>query len=399
MTTETTSVAPAAGTGAPGAEPHTAPGAPPLAAVKETKKTAASDKMVKGIDALAKVADKTGKAKVLDMTPAGRATALAAAVRVKMKDVESIQIYGSKDDLPKIKAISTGSLGLDQALGIGGLPEGRIIEIYGPESSGKTTLAIQSAVAAQHAGGVASFVDAEHALDLNYARALGMDTDSLLLSQPSCGEEALDIAEILVINGKRGDIVVIDSVAALVPRAEIDGAMGDSHMGLAARLMGQALRKITGPAHENGVTVIFINQLRMKLGVMFGNPETTTGGNALKFYASVRIDVRRVGGNKDANDVVVSNQTRAKVIKNKVSPPFREALFDIRFGQGVDYRSEVIDIGSTLGIIGKSGSWYSYKGENFANGKEAAIQTLVNNAELDQELYRAVRSAMFPTKK
>ncbi len=331
-------------------------------------------------------------AKVADLAPESRASTLAALIRAKTKDPESVQIYG-KGAISAIKAISTGSLGLDYALGIGGLPQGRIIEIYGPESSGKTTLSLQAMVAAQKGGGVASIVDAEHALDVNYARNLGMDTDALLVSQPSCGEEALEITEVLVTNGRPGDIVVVDSVAALTPRAEIDGEMGDSHMGLAARLMGQGLRKITGKAHENGVTVIFINQLRVKIGVMFGNPETTTGGNALKFYASVRIDIRRIQQNK-VGDVVVSNRTRAKVIKNKVAPPFREAEFDIRFGTGVDYLSEVLELGVKFGVIGQSGSWYSYKEDKIGNGKEASINAIGSNPDLENTLYQAVRAAM-----
>lgn len=350
-----------------------------------------STKLQKDIEAVTKAGSKPKKT-AEEIAPPSRATVLARAVRAKLKSEESIQIYGA-NEIVKIKAISTGSLGLDRALGIGGLPEGRIVEIYGPESSGKTTLALQAAAAAQRAGGVASIVDAEHALDLNYAKNLGINTDELLVSQPFCGEEALDITESLVSNGRAGDIIIIDSVAALTPRAEIDGEMGDSHMGLQARLMGQALRKITGKAHENGVLVVFINQLRMKIGVMFGNPETTTGGNALKFYASVRIDIRRVGVNKDG-DTVISSKTKAKVIKNKVAPPFREAEFDIRYGEGVDYRSEIIDIGSELGIIEKTGSWYAYGGEKIANGKEAAIKALVANPTLEEKLYRAVQAAL-----
>jgi len=336
------------------------------------------------------------KKSLATLVPESRASKLAATVRAEMKDPESIQLI-AKGDIVKIASISTGSLGLDVAIGIGGLPQGRIVEIYGSESSGKTTIALQAVAACQAAGGVASFIDAEHALDPTYAMALGVKLEDLLLSQPSNGEEALSICEILTRNGKPGDLVVVDSVAALTPQAEIDGEMGQAHMGLLARLMGQGLRKITSFAHNNGVTVLFINQLRMKLGVVFGSPETQPGGRALPFYASVRLDIRRISGNK-VGDEVVSNRTKVKVVKNKVAPPFKTVEFDIRFGTGVDYRSEMLEFGELHGIIEKAGSWYSYKQERIANGKEAAIQALMANPELDQKIYKAVREAVFAKK-
>jgi recombination protein RecA len=328
------------------------------------------------------------------MAPNSRATQLADVVRAKLKDKEAIQLMGASD-VPKMITISTGSIGLDYAIGVGGIPRGRIVEIYGQESSGKTTVALQCVADCQRQGGVASFIDAEHAIDLTYAANLGVKTEEMLLAQPSCGEEALTITEALITNGKHGDLVVVDSVAALTPRAEIEGDMGDAHMGLQARMMGQALRKIVGIASERGVTVIFINQIRMKLGVMFGSPETTTGGNALKFYATIRIEVKRIQQNK-VGEEVVSNKTRAKVVKNKVAPPFRQAEFDIRFGTGTDYRGEVLDFAERFQILSKSGSWFVYKDDKFANGREAALDYLSANPNFEQELYSAVRIKLFP---
>lgn len=287
-----------------------------------------------------------------------------------------------------IPAISTGSLGLDIALGIGGLPRGRIVEIYGPESSGKTTLTLQVIAEAQKAGGTCAFIDAEHALDPIYAGNLGVDVDNLLVSQPDTGEQALEIADMIVRSGAV-DVVVIDSVAALTPRAEIEGDMGDSHMGLQARLMSQALRKMTGNIKNSNTLVIFINQIRMKIGVMFGNPETTTGGNALKFYASVRLDIRRIGSVKEG-DEVVGNETRVKVVKNKVSPPFRQTEFEIRYGKGIYHTAEIIDLGVQQNLVEKSGAWYSYKGDKIGQGKKNACQYLEENpaiaAEIEQQL-------------
>lgn len=328
------------------------------------------------------------------LAPVSRASALAASIRSHMKDVESIQMVG-KDSIPKVQSISTGSLGLDVAIGVGGLPYGRIVEIFGPESSGKTTIALQALAACQQKGGVGSFVDAEHAIDFTYAQNLGVNTGEMLLSQPDNGEQALSIVELLVSGGRPGDLVVVDSVAALVPKAEIEGEMGDSHMGLQARMMGQALRKITAIAAGNGVIVIFINQLRQKIGVMFGNPETTPGGNALKFWATIRLDVRRISQNK-VGDEVVSNRTKVKVIKNKIAPPFKIAEFDIKFGTGVDYRAEILEYGAKFGIIQQTGSWYSYQDERIANGQAAAVAALAANPELEQKIYKAVRERAFP---
>lgn len=287
-----------------------------------------------------------------------------------------------------VESISTGSLGLDIALGIGGLPRGRIVEIYGPESSGKTTLALHVIAEAQKKGGTVAFVDAEHALDPGYARKLGVNVDELLLSQPDAGEQALEIADVLARSGAV-DVLVIDSVAALVPRAELEGDMGDSHVGLHARLMSQGLRKLTGTVSRTNTLVIFINQIRMKIGVMFGNPETTTGGNALKFYASVRLDVRRIGSIKD-KDEAIGNQTRVKVIKNKMAPPFRQAEFDILYGRGVNNVGEIIDLGVRCGIVEKSGSWFSYNSERLGQGREKACATLIEKPELAQEIKNLV---------
>ena len=289
-----------------------------------------------------------------------------------------------------IEAVSTGSLGLDIALGIGGLPKGRIIEIYGPESSGKTTLALHCVAEAQKNGGVAAFVDAEHALDPTYAAKLGVDLEDLLVSQPDTGEQALEIADTLVRSGAV-DVLVIDSVAALTPRAEIEGEMGDSLPGLQARLMSQALRKLTASIARSNCMVIFINQIRMKIGVMFGSPETTTGGNALKFYSSVRLDIRRIGSIKD-RDEVIGNQTRVKVVKNKVAPPFRQVEFDIIYGEGVSKTGELIDLGVKAGIIDKSGSWYSYGSERIGQGRENARRFLKENVAISDEIENAIRA-------
>src|SRR5213079_1307341 len=295
----------------------------------------------------------------------------------------SIMRLGAKEFLP-ISSISTGSIGVDAALGVGGVPRGRIIEIFGPESSGKTTLSLHVIAEAQRVGGLAAFIDAEHALDAEYAKKLGVDIDNLLVSQPDSGEQALEIAEMLVRSGAI-DIIVIDSVAALVPRAELEGEMGDSHVGLHARLMSQALRKLTGATSRSHTLVIFINQLRMKIGVMFGSPETTTGGNALKFYASVRLDIRRIGALKDGEQVV-GNRTRVKVVKNKLAAPFRETEFDIFYGHGVSRAGEVIDLGVEAGILEKSGAWIGYGGERLGNGRDAARQHLLENQNRLKEL-------------
>jgi recombination protein RecA len=291
-----------------------------------------------------------------------------------------------------IPAISTGSLGLDMALGIGGIPRGRVIEIYGPESSGKTTLTLHCIAEAQKAGGMAAFIDAEHAFDRNYAEKLGIDTENLLISQPDNGEQALEIAEHLIRSGAI-DIIVIDSVAALVPKGELEGEMGESKMGLQARLMSQALRKLTGAIHKTGCSCVFINQLRDKIGVMFGSPETTTGGNALKFYASVRLDIRRVGQIKDGPDNILGNRTRVKVVKNKVAPPFKVVEFDIIYGQGISKVGEVIDLGVELEIIKKAGSWFSYNGEKLGQGRDAVKNLLLDNPELLDELEGKIKGA------
>lgn len=295
-------------------------------------------------------------------------------------------------DAPVVEAptISTGSLGLDIALGIGGFPKGRIVEIYGPESSGKTTLAIHAIAEAQKKGGIAAFIDAEHAFDKNYAEKLGVNTEDLLISQPDDGESALEIAEHLIRSGAL-DIVVIDSVAALVPRAELEGEMGESKMGLQARLMSQALRKLTGTINKTGCTAIFINQLREKIGVMFGNPETTTGGNALKFYCSVRLDIRRTGQIKEGNDVV-GNRVKVKVVKNKMAPPFKISEFDIMYGQGISKAGEITDLGTDLDLLQKSGSWYSYDGNKLGQGRESVKQLLIDNPELANEIEAKIKA-------
>lgn len=301
----------------------------------------------------------------------------------------SVMKLGQKDALV-VEAISTGSIGLDLALGIGGVPKGRIIEIFGPESSGKTTLTLHIVAEAQKAGGTCAFIDAEHALDPTYAKKLGVDTDNLIISQPDNGEQALEITDTLVRSGAV-DVVIVDSVAALTPKAEIEGDMGDSHMGLQARLMSQALRKLTGSISRTNCTVIFINQIRMKIGVMFGSPETTTGGNALKFYASVRLDIRRIGALKDKEEII-GNETRVKVVKNKVSPPFRQVEFDILYGEGISKTGELIDIGVKTNIIEKAGSWFSYNSTRIGQGKENARKYLIENPAVAAEIEAKIRA-------
>ncbi|PSL04901.1 recombinase RecA [Cecembia rubra] len=296
----------------------------------------------------------------------------------------------SDNKVQDVPAISTGSLGLDMALGVGGIPRGRVIEIYGPESSGKTTLTMHCIAEAQKAGGLAAFIDAEHAFDKTYAEKLGIDTENLLISQPDNGEQALEIAEHLIRSGAI-DIIVIDSVAALVPKGELEGDMGDSKMGLQARLMSQALRKLTGAINKTGCACIFINQLRDKIGVMFGNPETTTGGNALKFYASVRLDIRRIGQIKEGADNVIGNRTKVKVVKNKVAPPFKVVEFDIMYGQGISKVGEVIDLGVEFDIIKKAGSWFSYEGNKLGQGRDAVKSLLLDNPELMEELEKKIK--------
>ncbi|QRN95381.1 recombinase RecA [Archangium violaceum] len=317
------------------------------------------------------------------------------AIELAMSAVErqfgkgSIMRLGNEEPLVRdVQAISTGSISLDIALGVGGVPRGRIVEIYGPESSGKTTLCLHIVAEAQKRGGVAGYIDAEHALDIGYARKLGVRTDDLLLSQPDTGEQALEIAEMLVRSGAI-DVLVVDSVAALVPKAELEGEMGDAHMGVQARLMSQALRKLTGTISKSQTCVIFINQIRMKIGVMFGNPETTTGGNALKFYASQRLDIRRVGAIKNGENVVGS-RTRVKVVKNKVAPPFKEVEFDIMYGSGISKEGDLIDLASNDGIIEKSGSWFSFKGERIGQGRENAKDYLRDHAEVSKDVERQV---------
>jgi recombination protein RecA len=308
----------------------------------------------------------------------------------------SIMRMGDSSISRDIKAVSTGSLGLDLALGIGGLPQGRVVEIYGPESSGKTTLTLHVIAEMQKLGGTAAFIDAEHALDPNYAEKLGVDIDNLLVSQPDNGEQALEITDSLVRSGAV-DVVVIDSVAALTPKAEIEGDMGDSHMGLQARLMSQALRKLTSNIKRTNTLVIFINQLRMKIGVMFGNPETTTGGNALKFYASVRLDIRRIGAIKKG-DEILGNETRVKVVKNKVAPPFKQVQFDILYGQGISREGEIIDLGVQEGFIEKSGSWYAYGGKKIGQGKDNVRQYLLDNPAVAEEVMDKIKTVLMPKK-
>jgi recombination protein RecA len=305
----------------------------------------------------------------------------------------SMMRLGDKEQVA-IPAISTGSLGLDIALGIGGLPKGRVVEIYGPESSGKTTLTLQVIAEAQKAGGTCAFIDAEHALDPIYAQSLGVDTDNLLVSQPDTGEQALEICDMVVRSGAV-DVVVVDSVAALTPRAEIEGEMGDSHVGLQARLMSQALRKMTGNIKQSNTLVIFINQIRMKIGVMFGSPETTTGGNALKFYSSVRLDIRRIGAVKEG-DEVTGNETRVKVVKNKVAPPFRQTEFQILYGQGINRMGEILELGVQQGIVEKSGAWYAYKSDRIGQGRKNAADYLSEHPEIREEIETQIRQQLLP---
>lgn len=319
------------------------------------------------------------------------------ALRATMDKIEKTYGKGSimkmgDEEVVQTEVISSGSIALNVALGVGGYPRGRVVEIYGPESSGKTTLAIHAIAEAQKAGGVAAFIDAEHAFDRFYAEKLGVNIDELLISQPSSGEEALEITEQLI-RSSALDLVVIDSVAALTPKAELEGEMGDSKMGLQARLMSQALRKLTGTISKTNTTCMFINQLREKIGVMFGNPETTTGGNALKFYSSVRLDIRRIGSVKDGEDMK-GNHTRVRVVKNKVAPPFRKAEFDILYGEGISRLGEIVDLGSDLGIIKKSGSWYSYEETRLGQGREAAKTSIKDNPELAEELEKLIFEAL-----
>jgi len=327
-----------------------------------------------------------------------RKKALAAALGQIEKQFGkgSVMRLGDASATYDVEAVSTGSLGLDIALGIGGLPRGRVVEIYGPESSGKTTLTLEVIAEVQRNGGTAAFVDAEHALDPSYAEKLGVNVDDLLVSQPDTGEQALEITDMLVRSGAV-DVVVVDSVAALTPKAEIEGEMGEMQVGLHARLMSQALRKLTGNIKRSNTIVIFINQIRLKIGVMFGSPETTTGGNALKFYSSVRLDIRRIGAIKNGEEVV-GNQTRVKVVKNKVSPPFREAEFEIMYGQGISREGEIIELASAQNIIEKSGSWYSYKGERIGQGKENAREFLKNNPQVARDIEDQVRAKLLPIK-
>ncbi len=325
-----------------------------------------------------------------------RKKALAAALGQIEKQFGkgSVMRLGDAAASYDVETVSTGSLGLDIALGIGGLPRGRVVEIFGPEASGKTTLTLQVISEVQRAGGTAAFVDAEHALDPTYAEKLGVNINDLLVSQPDTGEQALEITDMLV-RSNAVDIVVVDSVAALTPRAEIEGEMGEMQVGLQARLMSQALRKLTGNIKRSNTMVVFINQIRMKIGVMFGNPETTTGGNALKFYASVRLDIRRIGAIKNGEEVV-GNMTRVKVVKNKVAPPFREAEFEIMYGQGISREGEIIELGSSLGIIEKSGAWYAYKGSRIGQGKDNTRAYLQSNRELAREIEEQVRARLLP---
>jgi recombination protein RecA len=328
----------------------------------------------------------------MDEKERSRALELALSQIEKQFGKGSILRLGSKDAIVPVSVISTGSISLDAALGVGGFPRGRINEIFGPESSGKTTIALQVVAEAQKAGGIAAFIDVEHALDPAYARKLGVDVDNLLVSQPDYGEQALEITSHLIASGQI-DVLVVDSVAALVPKSELDGEMGDSHMGLQARLMSQALRKLTGSVSKSNTCLIFINQIREKIGVMFGNPETTTGGRALKFYASIRLDIRRIAAIKDG-DAVVGNRTKVKVVKNKVASPFREAEFDIIYGEGVSKEGDLLDQGVAQNIIEKSGSWFSYKGDRIGQGRENARQFLKDNPDIRKTIDTELRKAL-----
>jgi recombination protein RecA len=332
----------------------------------------------------------------MDEKERSRALELALSQIEKQFGKGSILRLGSKDALVPVSVISTGSISLDAALGVGGLPRGRVIEVFGPESSGKTTIALQVIAEAQKKGGIAAFIDVEHALDPAYAKKLGVDIDNLLVSQPDYGEQALEITNHLTASGQI-DVLVVDSVAALVPKAELDGEMGDSHMGVQARLMSQALRKLTGVVSRSRTCLIFINQIREKIGVMFGNPETTTGGRALKFYATVRLDIRRIAAIKDG-DVVIGNRTKVKVVKNKVAAPFREAEFDIIYGEGISKEGDLIDLGVAQNVVEKSGSWFSYKGERIGQGRENARQFLKDNPDIRQSIDTELRKALGLTK-
>lgn len=334
--------------------------------------------------------EKTPDLRIVNMNDKDKNKALKTAlVQIENSFGKGSIMKLGENNVVEIESISTGSLGLDIALGIGGLPRGRVVEIYGPESSGKTTLALHVAAEAQKSGGICAFVDAEHALDPGYAKKLGVNVGDLLISQPDTGEQALEIADTLVRSGAV-DVLVIDSVAALVPRAELEGDMGDSHVGLHARLMSQALRKLTSSISRSRTTVIFINQIRMKIGVMYGSPETTTGGNALKFYASVRLDIRRIGQIKEREEVI-GNLTRVKVVKNKVAPPFRVVEFDIMYGEGISYLGELVDLGAKAGVIEKSGSWYSYGGERIGQGRENVKIYLKENKKIAEEITTAIK--------
>ena len=325
----------------------------------------------------------------------GRALNAALAQIERQFGKGSLMRLGDKEQIA-VPSISTGSIGLDIALGIGGLPRGRVVEIYGPESSGKTTLTLQLIAEAQKVGGTCAFIDAEHALDPLYAQALGVETDDLLVSQPDTGEQALEICDMLVRSGGV-DVVIIDSVAALTPKAEIEGEMGDHHVGLQARLMSQALRKMTSNIKQSNTLVVFINQIRMKIGVMFGSPETTTGGNALKFYSSVRLDIRRIGAVKEA-DEVVGNETRVKVVKNKVAPPFRQTEFQIMYGSGIHRTAEILDLGVQQGIVEKSGAWYAYKTDRIGQGRKNAAEFLDDNVEMRTEIEAEIRKQLLPNR-
>src|SRR3954463_7379512 len=328
----------------------------------------------------------------MDERERSRALDLALGQIEKQFGKGSILRLGSKDAIVPVSVISTGSISLDAALGVGGFPRGRINEIFGPESSGKTTIALQAVAEAQKKGGIAAFIDVEHALDPTYARKLGVDVDNLLVSQPDYGEQALEITSHLISSGQI-DVLVVDSVAALVPKSELDGEMGDSHMGLQARLMSQALRKLTGAVNKSRTCLIFINQIREKIGVMFGNPETTTGGRALKFYSSIRLDIRRIAAIKDG-DAVIGNRTKVKVVKNKVASPFREAEFDIIYGEGVSKEGDLLDLGVAQNIVEKSGSWFSYKGERIGQGRENVRQFLRDNADIRDRINTELRKAL-----
>jgi recombination protein RecA len=332
------------------------------------------------------------KEKIMSISPDKEKAVETAMLQIERQFGKGSIMKLGGSPIVEVPVISTGSLALDKALGVGGLPRGRVIEIFGPESSGKTTLALHAVAEAQKQGGIVAFIDAEHALDISYAKKLGVNCDELLVAQPDTGEQALEIADMLVRSGAI-DIVVIDSVAALVPRAEIEGEMGDSHMGLQARLMSQALRKLTGTISKTMTSVIFINQIRMKIGVVFGNPETTTGGNALKFYSSVRLDIRRIGSIKDGQEVV-GNRTRVRVVKNKMAPPFTEAEFDVMYGQGISQTGDLIDTGVAAGIIEKSGSWYSYDGERIGQGRHNVKNFLDNNPDIYNSALTRVKEAL-----